>query len=313
MPPRRTLDEVKQEFSDRGYALLENDYKNNKQLLRFSCPRHPGKVQRIRFNDLTTGHGCKDCGRERIFENLRAMAVQQRIPYEEVKKEFRKRGYILIDSRYSNARKPLNFICDKHPDKNLTIRLNDLKDGGGCRYCTFDGMKVGLDEARRRFSEHGYLLLEDEYINSTTLMRYKCPKHPDTETRISLSDITQGHGCKLCAIEASRGKLSVHYNHELPESQRAKDRRYDPDIHAWRKEVYARDNFTCIACGDNQGGNLNAHHKDGFNWCIKRRYDVSNGATLCESCHANFHQAYGYGDNTEQQFEEWLKLRGESE
>jgi 5-methylcytosine-specific restriction endonuclease McrA len=29
----------------------------------------------------------------------------------------------------------------------------------------------------------------------------------------------------------------------------------------WRNEVYKRDNYTCQKCGDNTGGNLEAHHK----------------------------------------------------
>lgn len=34
--------------------------------------------------------------------------------------------------------------------------------------------------------------------------------------------------------------------------------------------------------------------------------DVTNGITLCKSCHTNFHVKYGQGDNTKEQFEEWM-------
>lgn len=53
----------------------------------------------------------------------------------------------------------------------------------------------------------------------------------------------------------------------------------------WRKKVFERDNYTCKKCGDDTGGNLNAHH-------ILRKalyphlvFDVNNGITLCEPCH----------------------------
>ena len=71
------------------------------------------------------------------------------------------------------------------------------------------------------------------------------------------------------------------------------------------KKVLARDNYTCQCCGKKQG-DIEAHHLDGYNWCIERRTDETNGITLCETCHKNFHLHYGRGDNTKEQFEEWI-------
>ena len=48
------------------------------------------------------------------------------------------------------------------------------------------------------------------------------------------------------------------------------------------------------------------HHLDGYNWCIEKRTDETNGITLCENCHKNFHSIYGFGGNTKEQFEEWI-------
>lgn len=78
-----------------------------------------------------------------------------------------------------------------------------------------------------------------------------------------------------------------------------------PKYREWRKSVFERDNYTCQLCGDKTGGNLNAHHKDGYEWCVKRRTDVSNGVTLCKDCHDCFHIIFGYGANTERQFHEY--------
>lgn len=74
----------------------------------------------------------------------------------------------------------------------------------------------------------------------------------------------------------------------------------------WRNEVFQRDDYTCQCCGDDRGGNLHAHHLDGWNWCKDRRLDVSNGITLCSECHTSFHKQYRYGDNTTEQYEEWF-------
>lgn len=72
------------------------------------------------------------------------------------------------------------------------------------------------------------------------------------------------------------------------------------------KGVYARDKYICKCCGvKGNGHNLNAHHLNGYNWDKKNRMNIDNGVTLCEYCHKDFHNAYGKGDNTKEQFEEW--------
>jgi hypothetical protein len=53
----------------------------------------------------------------------------------------------------------------------------------------------------------------------------------------------------------------------------------------WRKSVFERDNYTCLMCGDNKGGNLEADHIKPFSTHIEIRFSIENGRTLCKSCH----------------------------
>jgi len=67
----------------------------------------------------------------------------------------------------------------------------------------------------------------------------------------------------------------------------------------WRLDVFARDDFTCHNCGDNKGGNLEAHHIKEFAIIIKEYniktlkealdceelWNINNGMTLCKKCH----------------------------
>lgn len=58
----------------------------------------------------------------------------------------------------------------------------------------------------------------------------------------------------------------------------------------WRKQVFERDNYTCQLCGDNTGGNLNAHHIKSYKDYPKLRRELTNGITLCERCHIEVHR-----------------------
>ncbi len=58
---------------------------------------------------------------------------------------------------------------------------------------------------------------------------------------------------------------------------------------AWRKAVFERDHYTCQRCGDNKGGNLRAHHIKPYSDFPELRHEVSNGITLCETCHIKVH------------------------
>jgi NUMOD3 motif/HNH endonuclease len=66
----------------------------------------------------------------------------------------------------------------------------------------------------------------------------------------------------------------------------------------WRFDVFSRDGFACVHCGDDRGGNLHAHHKEAFADNPVLRLSVDNGITLCEACHNLVHRygvSLGYG------------------
>lgn len=58
------------------------------------------------------------------------------------------------------------------------------------------------------------------------------------------------------------------------------------DATMWREQVFARDDYTCVKCGQ-RGGRLTADHIKPWALYPALRFDVDNGRTLCRTCHAD--------------------------
>ena len=112
--------------------------------------------------------------------------------------------------------------------------------------------------------------------------------------------------CRKCALHLFNSKENhPMWKSELTDEQRERHRRC-PENTAFVKKVIARDNHTCQCCGEICNHNAIAHHLYSYTDYPDLRYDETNGITLCENCHKNFHMKYGYGYNTKEQFEEWI-------
>lgn len=111
--------------------------------------------------------------------------------------------------------------------------------------------------------------------------------------------------CNTCASKKfNSGERNWNWNCEKTKEEREQSRNY-AEYHEFIRKVLARDNYTCVCC-KRKKQMIEVHHLDGYNWCIDKRIDVENAVSLCNLCHKNFHIAYGRGNNTKQQFIEWL-------
>lgn len=141
--------------------------------------------------------------------------------------------------------------------------------------------------------------------------RYKAPSQIPSSNVFKCSDcrvsLAFSFNCITCGVKVMTQPSQIHlkkrktcshtckwlYIHEkvLPErhknySKHQLDRiaRYSPETEAWRKAVFARDNYTCKICGI-RGSYLEADHIKPWAYFPELRHELSNGRTLCRPCH----------------------------
>lgn len=88
------------------------------------------------------------------------------------------------------------------------------------------------------------------------------------------------------------------------------DRKDDYGYVRWASEVKRRDHYTCVICG-RKGVALNSHHLNAWAEYPDERYDLQNGITLCHTCHESFHDIFGKGKNTVEQFKQFKSIMEE--
>jgi hypothetical protein len=88
--------------------------------------------------------------------------------------------------------------------------------------------------------------------------------------------------CKNCHWASVSGPNNPNWQGgKSTEGQRI---RRSPEYKQWRRAVFERDNFRCVFCGQ-LGGELHADHIKPFAHFPELRTELSNGRTLCRTCH----------------------------
>lgn len=76
-----------------------------------------------------------------------------------------------------------------------------------------------------------------------------------------------------------------HWNWKGGVSEEYMKIRQSVEYKIWRDSVFKRDSYTCVWCGDDRGGNLEADHIKPFAFFPDLRLSLDNGRTLCIDCH----------------------------
>lgn len=128
---------------------------------------------------------------------------------------FDQRGYILLANEYINAKSKLEYICPEHQEHGSQyITYNNLKQGFGCKYCgierTTNSRRLPFDKVKEIFEKHDMILLDQEYKNSNTPMKYICKHHVEFGVQyMALSNAWKQH-CPHCNTIKGEDKISQY-------------------------------------------------------------------------------------------------------
>ncbi len=236
-------------------------------------------------------------------------------------------GYdLLISKRRSKddvermgGRKPKDLpVIDNCPSCNeeRQVNLNQSRKNKPCSKCFHNSpemVQAKKNQNKVKSQETKQKMRESHWSKHGGQSPFKGQKHSNvvkntlsnkTIQQLSSYSDEQRHLIRVKDSCTKRGIPIEEFNgFSAPEGTRI---RQSAEGKAWTYDILSKSNFTCIKCNE-RGGKLHAHHLNGFNLFPDQRLDLNNGVCLCESCHESFHEVYGKGDNTEEQFNEWIK------
>lgn len=181
------------------------------------------------------------------------------------------------------------WLCQCDCGESIAIRGDGLTSSG-TRSCGCIRPPARFDLAGQRFGKLVVVARGDARYNGKQGAYWKCQCDCGESSVVKGGDLRRGFTTS-CGCNA-RGENHHGWN---PDRDHLDSRlKVSNLLNNWRRDVYERDGYTCQACGDATGGNLNAHHLDSWTAFPDKRMYLDNGITLCEPCHKEFHSSLGW-------------------
>lgn len=328
MPRKHSYYYLKKYIEDNSNGeciLLSEEYKNDNTPLKLQCKC--GEIFYRTFKKVKLGRfNCEKCKLKKSHDKY-AFSLDQ------VKKMISEKNCEYISGEYINNTSKLKIRCSCG---NIFVKdLNHFNRGQNrCTKCGKElsrkaKFKYDLDKCRKILSRRGYELLEDKYIDCETPLKCKCPKGHIVNIKISHFKNHQS-GCKQCANERLKGEN--HYNYKGGESEVIDYLR--KHIHKWKVDVMIKYKNKCFLTDSKKDCVI--HHIKSFNTILKEslnelnlclhrkikdystddfknlenlvifKHTVENGVLLQRKVHNKFHSLYGKGNNTLEQFIDFI-------
>lgn len=265
-----------------------------------------GHIWNPMADKLLTGRGCPICAWDK---RTQCKPYSHEVFIEKFNKV--KNKDIILLNKYINSSIKLHCKCKKCGNE-WYVTPQTLLDGRGCFKCGVEIIKsktrISHDEFMKRFSIMGNPRIEiiGKYISMSHSIKVRCKECGKKWDANPTKILYCGSGCYDCYRKHNYGENNPLWNPNITDDERIIKRHYLEYEH-FIKDVLKRDNYICQITGQ-VGQKLNVHHLNGYNWDKENRTNVDNGITLSEKIHHEFHDIYGYGNNTKTQFIEFIEM-----
>lgn len=325
---------VNSQFEARGYILISKEYKSSHGQLEYICPKHEKEgILKITWSNFNKPSGCRHCAHEKNGNN-------KRLPFDKIKELFDSLNYTLLSKEYKSNSTPLEYICNKHVEKGVQkMRYGNLQQGKRCYFCSkervAEDMYIPYEEVKKILESKGLALISEEYNGIFDTLKYRCNNIPEQIQESTFQTIkNRKYCCKICFDENRFGENSPQWKGGtslLNKYLREK-------IGQWKMDSMKAYGFKCALTGDSE---FEIHHIHSFSnilketleelnmpilssiskyapddlqlieqHFLKNNYKYGLGILLSPSLHNEFHNIYGRGNNTYEQFEEFLLSKG---
>ncbi len=146
------------------------------------------------------------------------MLKRNRLTIEFVKEEFNKRSLVLLDDIYKNNQTKLKYLCKKHLQNGVQeVSYGTLSQGHGCKFCGIEKrsekLRMDFDYIKCAFLKENYELLETNYKNNHSKLKYICGNHLESGIKkITWNDFNSGKRCAECSKETYVSKRKLDFN-----------------------------------------------------------------------------------------------------
>lgn len=284
MPKKLLLEEIEPQLPNFVKPIPES-YRGARYPMKFIDIEYNEIFEAIPGSVIKLQHGCKT----RSNVN-RSKATKGRpkgmVPLADIKAKLP--PYLeIIDSTYKGIRNPAEFYNKQYNVKFVGLVCNVLRNGKG--YCP-ERKLVEFSKSITIPADEIQIRLDKIYNGKFTLIK---------ETYKGTNEIA--------SFKLPNGEIRRYTVFMLLEDKSQSNR---PAYYKWRKQILIRDNNKCQVCGSVE--KIEPHHL--YSWVAypALRFDLGNGIALCRSEHQEFHAKYGQGDNTLEQFLDWLKQKGQT-
>lgn len=316
-------------MSDGQVKILSETYINNKQMLSVKCSC--GNDFERDFEHLQRGQlYCKECSKKLQADMLRKK-------FDDVIQIIHDGGCEYISGEYKNNRSKLllRCSCGNTFSKDLAHFTNGQNRCPDCgkQKAIKSKIKFTPDQARDYLESYGYTMI-GEYSGMNKKVKCICQNGHDCDIVLSYFP-DHGSSCNICARNNLSGENHPNYKGGvslLEDSIRQ-------SLDGWKKDIRNVYNHKCPITGQ-YGINTTVHHLTSLNMIfndvvkelgininnkrestnnlqddseckmlvneIVKRHTMLTGILISKDIHIQFHKEYGYGNNTPQQFNDFL-------